>query len=361
MGHASATPGGGGWPSSTRMGVPFAQLADGAVVEMQADLFSDRGYSPSLARWPRSGICLRGLFYARPAWEPRMSVTGCSSSDLTPLPVLLTPTSNLAINGGSQPMAKRKAGGHGPTLCDQLERDIPVLPTPVATDAHGARNATCSRQEGSRHHPGTTLADVMRLLPTPAASVVNDGEGLASWEARRARLLAKGYNGNGQGTPLTVAVAQLLPTPAAREHKGPGTGTAGRVRADGRVRTEADATLGLAIGALMPTPTAHDVRGARSPEQIAARKTTTGGPPRQLHETVVNELLPTPQAHDRHGPKTPEQQDAARARGIAGRGRAHGVSNLNETALRLASRSKEPAEPADEGTLFPLTDLLGEE
>jgi hypothetical protein len=35
--------------------------------------------------------------------------------------LLLTPTAQLAVNGGSQPPAKRKAGGHGPTLADQIE------------------------------------------------------------------------------------------------------------------------------------------------------------------------------------------------------------------------------------------------
>jgi site-specific DNA-cytosine methylase len=38
-----------------------------------------------------------------------------------PLTLLLTPTAQLAVNGGSQPPAKRKAGGHGPTLADQIE------------------------------------------------------------------------------------------------------------------------------------------------------------------------------------------------------------------------------------------------
>jgi DNA (cytosine-5)-methyltransferase 1 len=37
------------------------------------------------------------------------------------LPLLKTPTAQLAVNGGSQDPAKRRAGGHGPTLADQLE------------------------------------------------------------------------------------------------------------------------------------------------------------------------------------------------------------------------------------------------
>jgi hypothetical protein len=32
-----------------------------------------------------------------------------------------TPTAQLAVNGGSQHPDKRKAGGHGPTLADEVE------------------------------------------------------------------------------------------------------------------------------------------------------------------------------------------------------------------------------------------------
>jgi len=88
-------------------------------------------------------------------------------------------------------------------------------------DSHGARNATAARGEDKDGTGGWTLSDVTwggdlppgadagRLLPTPAAGTFNDGEDLASWEARRARNLAKGINGNGQGTPLPVAAQQL--------------------------------------------------------------------------------------------------------------------------------------------------------
>ncbi|MEV7034562.1 hypothetical protein AB0N99_30575 [Streptomyces sp. NPDC093272] len=63
-----------------------------------------------------------------------------------------------------------------------------------------------------RHEPanrGLPAAGAVRgltLLPTPTASNPNDGESLESWEARRQRNLAKGINGNGQGTPLSIAV-----------------------------------------------------------------------------------------------------------------------------------------------------------
>jgi len=62
-------------------------------------------------------------------------------------------------------------------LADQV---IALLPTPVAMDSVGARNATSSRQPGSKHHAGTTLTDVLwqmagitdaptPLLPSPVA------------------------------------------------------------------------------------------------------------------------------------------------------------------------------------------------
>ena len=60
------------------------------------------------------------------------------------------------------------------------------------------------------------------LLPTPTATNPNDGESLESWEARRQRNLAKGINGNGQGTPLGIAV-RLLPTPRTSYTNGAGT------------------------------------------------------------------------------------------------------------------------------------------
>lgn len=44
-----------------------------------------------------------------------------------------------------------------------LQTAIALLPTPVSMDAHGARNETSGRQEGSQHHAGTTLGDVAHL------------------------------------------------------------------------------------------------------------------------------------------------------------------------------------------------------
>lgn len=136
--------------------------------------------------------------------------SGATSSTL-----LKTPTSQLAINGGSQHPDKRKAGGHGPTLADEIEHNLPnvsvlfptpttqdgandggpsqferntpplntmvkMLPTPLAGDAKAARNSTATRHKTppTGIHPGDTLTDILvpnentpgLLLPTPAAN-----------------------------------------------------------------------------------------------------------------------------------------------------------------------------------------------
>ena len=46
------------------------------------------------------------------------------------------------------------------------------------------------------------------LWPTPSASVVNDGEDPTTWQARADVLKLERKNGNGAGTPLTVASAR---------------------------------------------------------------------------------------------------------------------------------------------------------
>ena len=76
------------------------------------DLFSERSdvYSEI---WPQSGMMRSGVSYRLAPLEPRTSAPECS--------LLLTPTANLGSNGGSQPPEKRRAGGHGPTLADQIE------------------------------------------------------------------------------------------------------------------------------------------------------------------------------------------------------------------------------------------------
>jgi DNA (cytosine-5)-methyltransferase 1 len=93
-----------------------------------------------------------------------------------------------------------------------------ALPTPdPATAAAGSSSSAASPPAA----PG------WRLLPTPVAGAFNDGESVRSWLARRDRQKKLGRNGNGMGTPLTIAIA-LLPTPVT------GTSPRGHGRRGGR-------------------------------------------------------------------------------------------------------------------------------
>lgn len=149
---------------------------------------------PASAMWDESGV------YELLTSEHPTDGSGCSSAHGL---LLKTPTAQLAVNGGSQDPAKRKMGGHGPTLADEVEH---LLPTPRATDGEkGDPN-----QRGSSGDLMLPSA-VMSLLPTPSAGNFNDGESVESWKARRDREKTKGRNGNGIGTPLAMAV-KLLPT-----------------------------------------------------------------------------------------------------------------------------------------------------
>jgi DNA (cytosine-5)-methyltransferase 1 len=149
---------------------------------------------------------------------------------------------------------------------------VELLPTPRARDGKG------------RGYEDDLPSTVDRLLPTPAASMPNDGESLESWEARRQRNLAKGINGNGQGTPLAIAV-KLLPTPMAGDATGTRNATAGRSNPDSQHHPGWTLSDVVFSGALLPTPTAAD--GDRESETYGR-----GNP------TLKGALLPTPWASD---------------------------------------------------------------
>ena len=110
--------------------------------------------------------------------------------------LLRTPTAQLAINGGSQHPDKRKAGGHGPTLADEVEH---LLPTPRASDGtKGGPN-----QRGSKGDLMLPSA-VVQLLPTP---VTTDAKGAAPGDLRR-------------NSPGLRALADLIPTPSVADAAG---------------------------------------------------------------------------------------------------------------------------------------------
>lgn len=99
--------------------------------------------------------------------------------------------------------AKRMADGRR-----MLDDAVALLPTPTVGDSKTARNATASRSPGSKHHSGTTLTD--RLLPTPAA---RDHKG----ESVRNRRTINGRQTTPGAGQMPNAVAALLPTPKASD------------------------------------------------------------------------------------------------------------------------------------------------
>jgi hypothetical protein len=143
------------------------------------------------------------------------------------------------------------------------------------------------------------------LMATPDASVFNDGQTLQAWQERHERERAKGYNGNGGGTPLAMQV-QMLPTPQARDTSNHGGSPAYRQsRLDSGRRNLDDA-----VGAMLPTPTSRDTKGesARAPIRADGRVRTAADD--QLPNAVLR--LPTPKASDGDGSGMPSRESARR-------------------------------------------------
>jgi len=138
------------------------------------------------------------------------------------------------------------------------------------------------------------------LLPTPAAGNFNDGEDLESWEARRQRNLAKGINGNGQGTPLGVAVSKLLPTPRSTD------GTKGGPNQRG---SSGDLMLPSAVVQLLLTPNATDGQGGpRAVPQVRSHRGNDHGP--RLRDVVPVFRTPTSQLAVNGGSQHPDKRKA---------------------------------------------------
>lgn len=144
------------------------------------------------------------------------------------------------------------------------------------------------------------------LLPTPSAGNFNDGEPLESWEARRQANLAKGINGNGQGTPLAIAAQQLLPTPTATD--GQGGIRALPEKRTSRGKDHGGPRLRDISPALLRTPTAQLAVNGGS--QHPGKRRAGGHGPTLANE--VEHLLPTPDAtHGRKWSRTAPQLPGA--------------------------------------------------
>ena len=184
------------------------------------------------ARW----TCLRASDVGAPHQRDRLFLAAWPQGDLSGLTWLaggpVSRSSAVAVDLLPTPRHRDDKGrGYG----DDLPSAAALLPTPRTSDTNGA---------GAHGDGGLDLRTAVDLLPTPAACNPNDGEGVDTWLARRAETKARVGNGNGFGTPLSIAV-QLLPTPRATAG-GSSTETA----------------------ALLPTPTTEPATGnghARNP------------------------------------------------------------------------------------------------
>lgn len=132
---------------------------------------------------------------------------------------------------------------------------------------------------------GSSTENAYALLPTPTAWEQGSD---SKWDERIERLKNKGYNGNGAGEPLDVAVRRLLPSPRTSDSNGIGE------HGDG------GADLRTAVS-LLPTPRAADHKGATEPSECTAERVRTGEA--NLSEAVqeVSRLMPTPTSRDHKG------------------------------------------------------------
>ena len=131
--------------------------------------------------------------------EPR---DGAGTDGLT---VLRTPTAQLAVNGGSQHPDKRRAGGHGPTLADEVEH---LLPTPTTTQR--GTDANLDTRKGAR----ANLHNVaVGMLPTPSVADATGGHERRGG-ARGDELLLKGLAKEGHLSRF----GDYAPAIASHEH-----------------------------------------------------------------------------------------------------------------------------------------------
>ncbi len=198
--------------------------------------------------WPRSGCVSSGIAYQQRPSAPLTDVIGSS-------PLLLpTPRARVDKEHG-------RDGKHWGELRPTVEA---LLPTPTAQDGDNVEGESQLR----RNSP--PLNAVVRLLPTPNASLQNYDEDPEQFLARREKLKERHNNGNGIGLPLGVAV-KLLPTPRASQNEA---------RQMKRTPSQEAGTHGRSLGAeiaetvkLLPTPTSASYQqGGTAAEQTAIKE-----------------------------------------------------------------------------------------
>lgn len=276
-------------------------------------------YPRSPDRWPSWGTWDATGFTALPRPEPPTSASAGSS-------LLLTPTANLASNGGSQTPEKRRAGGHGPTLADQIEQHL--FPTPRASDG----------PHGSPKQTGTGLVPVVtKLFPTPRVQG-HDGGGGPEKE-----IGGKRPSGTKRAVNVATVVGKLFPTPACG---GGGESSRSGTRKD-------ELLLQGIVRRLFPTPRVAATRTSRT---AVTRKDSRSGPsldqvlelltgtlPRELQDISeapaswqIGRRFPTPAARDWKGPSL---RGPGTIRSDTGKPRTAQQTDLPSAVLDLTGRN----------------------
>lgn len=236
------------------------------------DLFLAEASSSSLLTLPASGSMLNGVLSPQPplalptsgiessSWPTATAQDGDSSGGSEPRNRTLTDatldwrtqmetwsTPRAACNIQNKKHLPPPSQG-GRSSKPGLEDQANLWATPVAAFGRGGAEDPAKKEARQRANGGGTsdLLIQAQQWPTPTALVSNDLETPESWEARRQRMLEKGYNANGMGTPLTIAAVKW-PTPMTAD--------------DGDKVTPASHQGGLTIAARQwPTIASRDYR-----------------------------------------------------------------------------------------------------
>jgi hypothetical protein len=121
-------------------------------------------------------MTLDGAAYELPMWEPHIYAAEFSSSD-----EVLLPTPSASDTHGAEVRSNRKSRGAGGASL----RDLPnLLPTPVAEENRGTPEQHLRRKnklDGYNRTKVTALGIAVKMLPTPTTQDANNNGGPSQW------------------------------------------------------------------------------------------------------------------------------------------------------------------------------------
>ncbi|HYK70370.1 MAG TPA: hypothetical protein VEV45_20670 [Streptosporangiaceae bacterium] len=137
------------------------------------------------------------------------------------LKLLRTPMANMGSNGGGQPASKRLAGGHSPSVEDQV-MEMALLPTPLTGEArHGSPNQHRSRGDTMLTGAVIQLVDGQHLdqAPTRAAKLMSTPRASdGGWEGEAGTH--KGQRASSAGWGLRNETRSLVSPPGQTSTAG---------------------------------------------------------------------------------------------------------------------------------------------